>query len=161
MRERCKEIEILLPTGSSLIPLIVFLVGNTFFAFLDLTGKPAALLKYRIQEEKTVPVSWKKYKKSLKWIALNIFVVGPAFNVVVYPLTVWRGNECGLELPSFLTTVWHFFCYIVVEEIGFYYWHRYVDMIHLIYCTHALLTACSLYISPWEKKHALISEVHR
>ena len=57
-------------------------------------------------------------------IALNIFVVGPLFNVVVYPLTVWRGNECGYELPSFLVTVWHLFCYIVVEEIGFYYFHR-------------------------------------
>jgi sterol desaturase/sphingolipid hydroxylase (fatty acid hydroxylase superfamily) len=70
-------------------------------------------------------VSWKKYKKALKLIALNVFVVGPLYNVVVYPLTVWRGNECGYELPSFLVTVWHLFCYIVVEEIGFYYFHRY------------------------------------
>ena len=28
-----------------------------FFTYLDLTGKPAALLKYKIQEEKGVPVS--------------------------------------------------------------------------------------------------------
>lgn len=47
-------------TGSSLVPMVVFIVGNIFFIILDLTGKPAALLKYRIQEEKTVPVSCTK-----------------------------------------------------------------------------------------------------
>ena len=42
--------------GSSMVPMVVFIVGNIFFLILDLTGKPAALLKYRIQEEKSVPV---------------------------------------------------------------------------------------------------------
>ena len=86
-----------------------------------------------------VQVSWKKYKKAIKLIALNIFVVGPLYNVVVYPLTVWRGNECGYELPSFLVTVWHLFCFIVVEEIGFYYCHRFARA-----CTDR--TVCSWYI---------------
>ena len=36
---------------------ITFVVANTFFMVLDLTGKPAALLKYKIQEDKGVPVS--------------------------------------------------------------------------------------------------------
>lgn len=36
---------------------IIFVVANIFFAVLDLTGKPAFLLKYKIQEAKTVPVS--------------------------------------------------------------------------------------------------------
>ena len=40
-----------------MVPIVAFIVGNVFFVVLDLTGKPAALLKYRIQEEKTVPVS--------------------------------------------------------------------------------------------------------
>lgn len=42
--------------------MIVFIVGNAFFVFLDLTGKPAALLKYRVQEEKSVPVRCIIYK---------------------------------------------------------------------------------------------------
>ena len=33
-----------------------FIAANTFFMILDLTGKPAALLKYKIQEDKGVPV---------------------------------------------------------------------------------------------------------
>ena len=84
-----------------------------------------------------IQVSWKKYKKAIKLIALNIFVVGPLYNVVTYPLTVWRGNECGYELPSFLVTVWHLFCFIVVEEIGFYYCHRFA-------CACTDRTVCSL-----------------
>ena len=42
--------------GSSVIPMIVYLASNIFFTYLDLTGRPAALLKYKIQEEKAVPV---------------------------------------------------------------------------------------------------------
>ena len=70
-------------------------------------------------------VNWKKYKSAMKLIALNLFVVAPLFNLTVYPLIVWRGVECGYELPSFLTMVWHLFCCAAVEEIGFYYCHRF------------------------------------
>ena len=37
--------------------MFTFIVGNIFFLVLDLTGKPACILKYKIQEEKGVPVS--------------------------------------------------------------------------------------------------------
>ncbi len=35
----------------------MFVLVNSFFAFLDLTGKPAFLVKYKIQEAKALPVS--------------------------------------------------------------------------------------------------------
>jgi len=40
--------------GSLLYSFAVFVVVNFFFAVVDLTGKPEFLLKYKIQEEKTV-----------------------------------------------------------------------------------------------------------
>ncbi len=40
-----------------LVTNVVFVFVNSFFAVLDLTGKPAFLVKYKIQEAKTVPVS--------------------------------------------------------------------------------------------------------
>lgn len=43
--------------GTTVVPLMTFVVGNVFFVVLDLTGKPACMLKYKIQEEKGVPVS--------------------------------------------------------------------------------------------------------
>jgi len=69
-------------------------------------------------------VNWQRYKKALILSVFNTVVVGVFFNVVTYPLMVVRGMPCGYALPSFATTVWHLFCYIVVEEIGFYYFHR-------------------------------------
>ena len=43
-------------TGSHIVSVSTFILSNTFFTFLDLTGKPEFMLKYKIQEEKTVPV---------------------------------------------------------------------------------------------------------
>lgn len=43
--------------GSVMQGLLVFLVANSFFAILDLTGRPQWLVKYKIQDEKTLPVS--------------------------------------------------------------------------------------------------------
>ena len=44
-------------SASVLSGFAVFVVANSFFAVLDLTGQPSFLLKYKIQEEKTIPVS--------------------------------------------------------------------------------------------------------
>jgi sterol desaturase/sphingolipid hydroxylase (fatty acid hydroxylase superfamily) len=71
-----------------------------------------------------IQVSWVKYKKALKLCGFNVTVVGLLFNLATWPLMVWRGCGTGYELPSFTTVVWHAFCFIVVEEMGFYYVHR-------------------------------------
>ncbi len=71
-----------------------------------------------------VQVSWVKYKKALKVCVFNTTVVGGTFNVLTSPLMEWRGCEVGYQLPSLPTTLWHLFCYLVIEEIGFYYGHR-------------------------------------
>jgi len=42
--------------GSLLYTFFVYVVVNFFFAVIDVTGKPEFLLKYKIQEEKAVPV---------------------------------------------------------------------------------------------------------
>ena len=69
-------------------------------------------------------MNWGKYKSALKLIAFNLLVIGPLFNLAVYPLMEWRGVDCGYKLPSLITTAWHLFCFILVEEVGFYYSHR-------------------------------------
>ena len=69
-------------------------------------------------------VSWVKYKRALLVSSFNITVVNCCFSAMAYPLMMWRGCGTGYELPSFATTVWHAFCFIVIEEIGFYYGHR-------------------------------------
>ena len=43
--------------GSVLAGAVAYVLANAFFAYVDLTGQPAFLLKYKIQEDKDVPVS--------------------------------------------------------------------------------------------------------
>ena len=50
-------IYVLSSAASFIEGMVVFVLSNVFFAFVDLTGMPAFLLKYKIQEEKSVPVS--------------------------------------------------------------------------------------------------------
>lgn len=69
-------------------------------------------------------VNWKMYKKALRRVLFNAFVIGFLFNLAQYPAIKLRGNDCGYTLPTFTTTIWHLFIYIIVEEIGFYYTHR-------------------------------------
>lgn len=127
----------------------VFVLANSFFAVLDLTGRPSFLLKYKIQEEKTIPVSkslsvlfslllslslflllllsqvnWQMYKKTLRRVLFNSLVTSTVFQLTSYPLVVWRGMSCGYELPSLPTVIWDLFLCLIVVEIGFYYSHR-------------------------------------
>ena len=44
-------------SGTVLAGNITFTLCNSFLAFVDLTGKPEFMLKYKIQEDKNVPVS--------------------------------------------------------------------------------------------------------
>ena len=43
--------------GVWLLGIFTFTIGNIFFLVLDLTGKPSVFLRYKIQEDKGVPVS--------------------------------------------------------------------------------------------------------
>ena len=42
---------------SPLIGVVFLMLVTATFGFLDVTGRPRALVKYKVQEEKPVPVS--------------------------------------------------------------------------------------------------------
>ena len=46
----------LIPTGTNLLIITIFWVWCAFFIFVDLTGRPAWVLKYKLQDAKQVPV---------------------------------------------------------------------------------------------------------
>ena len=43
-------------SGSALVLSVVYWITNIFFMILDLNGKPAFLVKYKIEQKKNVPV---------------------------------------------------------------------------------------------------------
>jgi methylsterol monooxygenase len=109
----------------------VFILANVFFTFVDLTAWPKFMLRYKIQEDKNVPVSWVQYKKALRRVVFNTGFVSLGVSLAMYPVVQWRGNPSGYELPQFSTTILHILGFLVIVEIGFYYTHR--------LCHHRLL----------------------
>eukprot|EP00112_Aurelia_sp_Birch-Aquarium-sp1_P004462 Seg1507.11 transcript_id=Seg1507.11/GoldUCD/mRNA.D3Y31 product="Fatty acid hydroxylase domain-containing protein 2" protein_id=Seg1507.11/GoldUCD/D3Y31 len=111
--------------GGTVFPALVFWLFGGLFIFVDVTGRPAFLLKYKIQDDKNTPVEWEKLKKAIKVCLFNQFVVGSFFTVICYPLFKWRGvGVTPEELPTFQWVLLEIAVFTLVEEFGFYYSHR-------------------------------------
>ena len=100
-------------------------------------------------------VNWETYKKAVKVSMFNAIVVSAIFQHITYPLVVWRDLDYGLVLPSFTTTLWHLFIFMIVVEVGFYYSHRYIHpCVHTCGSEHSLcLVQTSLCVHLHVHKH--------
>ncbi|XP_063681828.1 fatty acid hydroxylase domain-containing protein 2-like [Bolinopsis microptera] len=112
--------------GSPLNGIIWFTVFNAFFLICDITGHPAWLLKYKVQDAKNQPVDKKKLWSCIRTAAFNLGVVSPVCSLVVYLATSYSGwyDDCYGELPSFERILVEFLVFNIIEEIFFYYSHR-------------------------------------
>ena len=71
----------------------------------------------------------KRVKKAIVWVLFNQHVV--AF-LVMYPmirLYEWRGCDFGRELPTFHWVLFEIAVFALVEEVAFYYSHRFVTRV--------------------------------
>ena len=107
-----------------LLMVIMYAASNAPFVLVDLTGRPAWLKKYKIQDEMNEPVDRQKYWKAAKQCLFNMVVVNLVFSVATYPVVSLRGSNCGYDIPSFPTVLLHLAAFLLVEELGFYYAHR-------------------------------------
>ncbi|KAF8788707.1 Fatty acid hydroxylase domain-containing [Argiope bruennichi] len=112
--------------GTSIIANLVYWIPGLCFTFIDLTGKPAFILKYRIQENSPYPIPLSRVLKVLAVVFFNQTAVFIATQICCYYLMVWRGYESGRTLPTFQRLILEFAFFIVIEEILFYYCHRFV-----------------------------------
>lgn len=109
--------------GSLVVPNFVFWSFGGILSYMAVTGRPAFLMKYRIQDEK--PIEWSKLTKAIKVCLFNQFVVGFLLTIVGHPIVKWRGcSFTAEELPTFQWVLLEISVFILVEEIGFYYSHR-------------------------------------
>lgn len=108
--------------GFYLVPGIFYMLYSSFLAYIDLTGKPKFLAKYKIQEDKNVPLKVADLIKASKLVFLN-FLVSGIFVCVIIPLYK-RRISFGAVLPNFQTLLIHLSFCLIVEEIVFYYSHR-------------------------------------
>lgn len=68
--------------------------------------------------------------RAVKLVLFNQIVVGGAVTLVMHPVYVWRGCSFGPELPSFHWVLFEITIFTLVEEVGFYYSHRYESKDH-------------------------------
>nr|KAG5695760.1 hypothetical protein BaRGS_013848 [Batillaria attramentaria] len=111
--------------STSVMTAIVFWVPNLLLMILDVTGRPAALLKYKVQPGKNSPVSTTDLMKAVRVALFNeVFVSGPV-TLALYYTMCWRGCKFGpSELPTVQRFVLEMSVLVIIEEIGFYYLHR-------------------------------------
>jgi methylsterol monooxygenase len=102
-----------------------FWLFSSLFTFVDLTGSPAFLKKYKIQQDKHFPVPpaqlWKAAKRALFNQALLI-----PFAMASYWLWAARsqGNPDIGTLPTLSSTLGHILVCYVICDIWFYHSHR-------------------------------------
>lgn len=110
--------------GTILFTNAVIWGANAILLILDTTGKPSFLLKYKIQEDKNVPVDREKLKRCIKVVLFNGFVVSFFVTLLGFYVMKWRGCPMSGEMPTFQWVILELTVYSLVEEVGFYYSHR-------------------------------------
>ena len=67
--------------------------------------------------------------KAAKVALYNQTVVGLPMSVMIFCVMKWRGCSCSpADMPTFPWSVVEVTIFTLVEEIGFYYTHRLVDL---------------------------------
>ncbi|XP_054158950.1 fatty acid hydroxylase domain-containing protein 2-like [Oppia nitens] len=110
--------------GTLGIVYCMFWTVGLFYLFVDITGRPGFLIKYKIQEPYT-PISKSVLLDLIGQVLFNqIVVMVPLFYLLARALE-WRQIPTG-QLPSLARIVADFIGFVAVNEIGFYYTHRLV-----------------------------------
>jgi hypothetical protein len=129
--------------GTTVLSLGVYWLFGGIYTLLDVTNKPAALRRYKIQPGTNEPVDNKKlfnvsccarFRRNLPhrlfqvlWcVFFNQIIVGLPSTFIMYWAMSWRGFPALRELPTFHWVLYELAVHILVEEAAFYYSHRQV-----------------------------------
>lgn len=104
---------------------VVYWLFGGIYTILDITNRPSALRRYKIQPGTNEPVDRRALFKVIAQVLFNQFVVGLPVVYCSYLLMEWRGYPPMRELPTFHWALAELAIHILFEEIGFYYSHRF------------------------------------
>ncbi|XP_023233289.1 fatty acid hydroxylase domain-containing protein 2-like [Centruroides sculpturatus] len=102
----------------------LYLSIGLMFAYVDVTGKPQALVRRRIQNTDAFPVKMSTIYQTVKQVLVNHFLITLPFIHFGYKLLKWRGLKSVLTIPSVRWIISDFVFYYVLYEFAFYYIHR-------------------------------------
>jgi sterol desaturase/sphingolipid hydroxylase (fatty acid hydroxylase superfamily) len=110
--------------GTFTVTFCVYWIVGAFYTFVDLTGKPSFLLKYKIQDNSnSYPVTRRQLIRVIRQVIINQIFVGIPFCLIGHYSLRWRGYEWG-KLPTFQWVLLELSICILIEELVFYYSHR-------------------------------------
>ncbi|XP_022089654.1 fatty acid hydroxylase domain-containing protein 2-like [Acanthaster planci] len=110
--------------GTLLVSIVVYWILVSGLLFVDATGKPSWIHKYKIQQDKNIPVDPALLRQAVTGTLFNQFVVGLPFALGYAWLAEMRGCSASTRLPDFHTVLLEMLVFLAAEEIGFYYSHR-------------------------------------
>ncbi|KAJ9599670.1 hypothetical protein L9F63_026482, partial [Diploptera punctata] len=120
----CLLLPLLWTSGTAVLTIAVYWIFGAVYTILDVTNKPAALRRYKIQPGTNEPVDTKRLMKVIGWVVFNQVIVGLPIAYLSYKFMTWRGFPPLRELPTFHWVLAEMAVHILLEEIGFYYSHR-------------------------------------
>lgn len=122
--------------GTAVLSTGVYWLFGGIYTLIDVTNKPAALRKYKIQPGTNEPVDRKRLLKVIWYVLVNQLAVGLPSSFILYYAMWWRGLEPVRELPTFHWVLYELAIHILVEEAAFYYSHRLLHSRYLYKIIH-------------------------
>eukprot|EP00092_Neocalanus_flemingeri_P017284 GFUD01018692.1.p1 GENE.GFUD01018692.1~~GFUD01018692.1.p1 ORF type:complete len:361 (+),score=65.23 GFUD01018692.1:101-1084(+) len=110
--------------GTVGVTTLHYWISAAGYMFIDLTGKPAFLAKYKIQPEKNTPLPMAKLMKVVQHVLVNQIVLGIPSGMASYSLYNSRSVSDLRVLPSLSKTLLDVLVCIICHDIWFYYGHR-------------------------------------
>ncbi|KAK6617319.1 hypothetical protein RUM44_005650 [Polyplax serrata] len=111
-------------SGTLLILILQYWIIGALYSWMDLTLKPRALRKYKIQPATNEPLEKKKLIQVVKQVLFNQTVVGIPAIYLGGRLFIWRDPPPVRELPEFHWVFLQFLFFLLEQEICYYYVHR-------------------------------------
>ncbi|KAI4462903.1 sterol desaturase [Holotrichia oblita] len=143
--------------GTSILTFCVYWLFGGIYTILDITNKPAALRRYKIQPGTNEPVDTKRLLKVIWCVIFNQTVVATPLAIIFYYAMKYRGVTNVRELPTFHWVLLELAMDILLEEIGFYYSHRILHSKYLYKYIHkqhhewtAPIAVTAIYCHPLE-----------
>lgn len=122
--------------GTTIVTLAVYWIIGGMYTIMDITNKPAALRRYKIQPGTNEPVDPKRLMKVIGWVLFNQTVVTLPLAHSSFQMRTWRGTPPLRELPMFHWVLVELAVNIIMVEIGFYYAHRLLHTAYLYRFIH-------------------------
>ncbi|XP_077976349.1 fatty acid hydroxylase domain-containing protein 2-like [Styela clava] len=106
---------------------VPYWICNLPLLAMDMTGKPSFLYQYKIQEGQH-KISWSQLKIIFPVVLLNqLITIIPLYGF--YLICLWKGSiSYQPGLPTLFCAIMEFSSFVAVEEILFYYVHRFLHV---------------------------------